>query len=282
VYHFDAALNSSIKMPAYFDDTLIFYEWSRSEIYEVKLDQSGEILKINRFAPNIEVDHPMDMELGPDGALYVLEWGSQNGAFNGNNPDAQLVRIEFRGNPEIASADFDDNGLTDGADFLRWQRGVGKADGATRGDGDANADGAVNDEDLVVWESAFGSGGGVGVALESNANPAMDVAVDTAIFGGSGPYGLSHFDSIPYQLSSRNRAAFSPGVRGDLAADGEKLFQAAPERTAKVSGHSEGDGVTESRLLKETGTTRSPPASGESAADSELQSIEIAFDDFAA
>jgi hypothetical protein len=47
----------------------------------------------------------MDMELGPDGALYVLEYG--DGFFSGN-PDAQLARIDFvRGNytpvPQVAA-----------------------------------------------------------------------------------------------------------------------------------------------------------------------------------
>lgn len=34
----------------------------------------------------------MDMELGPDGALYVLEWGTN---YMGDNKDAQLVRIQL-------------------------------------------------------------------------------------------------------------------------------------------------------------------------------------------
>jgi hypothetical protein len=55
-----------------------------------------------------------------------------------------------------ASADFDLNGVVDGADFLVWQRGFGKSSGAALGDGDANGDGAVNGEDLVVWKQAIG------------------------------------------------------------------------------------------------------------------------------
>ena len=42
------------------------------------------------------VDNPMDMEFGPDGALYVLEYGD---GYFAENPDAQLARINFvRGN----------------------------------------------------------------------------------------------------------------------------------------------------------------------------------------
>jgi hypothetical protein len=51
----------------------------------------------------------------------------------------------------LESADFNDDGDVDGADFLAWQRGVGLVEGATRGDGDANGDGAVDAADLAVW-----------------------------------------------------------------------------------------------------------------------------------
>lgn len=40
------------------------------------------------------VDNPMDLEFGPDGALYVLDYG--DGYFR-ENPDAQLARIDYVG-----------------------------------------------------------------------------------------------------------------------------------------------------------------------------------------
>ena len=39
------------------------------------------------------VDNPMDMEFGPDGALYVLEYGD---GYFAENPDAQLVEDQLR------------------------------------------------------------------------------------------------------------------------------------------------------------------------------------------
>ena len=153
VYHFDPELDSPIKLPAYYDDTLFIYEWSRNWITEVKLDAAGNILKINPFAAAVPLVRPMDVELGPDGALYVLEWGT---SFNGNNANAQLVRIEFLGKPQIVSADFDASGAVDGGDFLGWQRGFGLPGAAERDDGDANVDGRVDDADLGIWAGAFG------------------------------------------------------------------------------------------------------------------------------
>ncbi|BBO33732.1 dockerin type I domain-containing protein [Lacipirellula parvula] len=54
-------------------------------------------------------------------------------------------------------ADFNQNGVVDGADFLIWQRGSGLASGATRALGDANADGAVNQFDLNIWRGQYGA-----------------------------------------------------------------------------------------------------------------------------
>jgi putative heme-binding domain-containing protein len=42
------------------------------------------------FAPDIKLKRPAEMELGPDGALYIIEFGTGWE----NNKDAQIVRIE--------------------------------------------------------------------------------------------------------------------------------------------------------------------------------------------
>jgi len=55
------------------------------------------------------------------------------------------------------SADFDEDGDIDGADFLAWQEGLGITSGAALADGDANGDGAVDADDLDVWEAQFGT-----------------------------------------------------------------------------------------------------------------------------
>jgi GH25 family lysozyme M1 (1,4-beta-N-acetylmuramidase) len=55
------------------------------------------------------------------------------------------------------TSDFDDDGDSDGADFLVWQRGLGISNDANPSDGDANWDGAVDMDDLTVWHQQLGT-----------------------------------------------------------------------------------------------------------------------------
>jgi glucose/arabinose dehydrogenase/type 1 glutamine amidotransferase len=98
VYHFDAASMPFRKLPLYYDKTVFIYEWSRNWIREVKLDDNGDILKINPFLPSFTFRRPMDMEIGPDGAIYLIEWGSN---FGGGNTDAQVIRIDYVGGSAV-------------------------------------------------------------------------------------------------------------------------------------------------------------------------------------
>jgi len=96
VYRYSASNPSETKFPQYYDNTLFIYEWSRNWIKEIKLDENGMPLKINDFLPNMEFLRPIDMEMGPDGSLYILEWGT---GFGGNNTDSRLTKINYvRGN----------------------------------------------------------------------------------------------------------------------------------------------------------------------------------------
>jgi Dockerin type I domain len=55
------------------------------------------------------------------------------------------------------SADFNQNGHVDGADFLAWQRGAGILAGAELAQGDGNGDGTVDMADLAIWQNQFGT-----------------------------------------------------------------------------------------------------------------------------
>ena len=47
---------------------------------------------VQNFALGTGYKRPMDLDFGPDGALYVIEWGS---GFNGDNADSGVYRIDY-------------------------------------------------------------------------------------------------------------------------------------------------------------------------------------------
>ncbi|WP_428965349.1 PQQ-dependent sugar dehydrogenase [Micromonospora fluostatini] len=95
-YEYDRRSTSRVRWPASYDGVPLFYEWTRDYLKEFRLDRRGEVRDIRPVAPSVVTDNPMDLEFGPDGALYVLEYGD---GYFAENPDAQLSRIDFvRGN----------------------------------------------------------------------------------------------------------------------------------------------------------------------------------------
>jgi cytochrome c len=105
-YDFDPAKASPPAWPAYFDDVPLFYEWTRDYIKEFRLNAAGELAEIRPATGSLlgtlgpangdqrTLDNGMDLEFGPDGALYTLEYGD---GFFSENPDAQLAKIDYIG-----------------------------------------------------------------------------------------------------------------------------------------------------------------------------------------
>ena len=85
--------------PEYYDNVPLFYEWTRDYIKEFRLDASRtEVADINDVLASFDLQNPMDIEFGPEGSLYVLNYG--NGFFGQNQPGAELVRIDYLGPKE--------------------------------------------------------------------------------------------------------------------------------------------------------------------------------------
>ena len=103
-YHYDPANPNPKKFPPYYDDTVIFGEWTQDTLREAKLDDQGRIAKINNFLDCgsrantaagtflFECDNPMDMQFGADGAFYLLTYGN---GFNVISPDAGMYKWEY-------------------------------------------------------------------------------------------------------------------------------------------------------------------------------------------
>jgi len=78
--------------PDYYHGKLFTYDWIRGWIMAITMDAQGNYQKMERFMPSHKFTNPIDMQFGPDGDLYILEYGS--GWFK-QNDDARLVKIEY-------------------------------------------------------------------------------------------------------------------------------------------------------------------------------------------
>ncbi|NEE03515.1 ThuA domain-containing protein [Phytoactinopolyspora halotolerans] len=93
VYRYDADLESDRKWPAYWDGKAIFGEWNQNKLYTFQLDDTASaVTDINQIFGDWDFIRPMALQWGPDGALYVIEWGS---GFGGNNSDSGVYRIDY-------------------------------------------------------------------------------------------------------------------------------------------------------------------------------------------
>ena len=80
----------------------LFYEWTRdyAKVFELNRPNGNRLVAIHhlfggaaeRQNPNVVLDNPMDMEFGPDNALYELEYGT---GYFAELPAAQLARIDY-------------------------------------------------------------------------------------------------------------------------------------------------------------------------------------------
>jgi cytochrome c len=92
VYYYDSTLKSDVKLPPHFDRTLFFLEWMRNWVKAVHLDEQGKIKGIQPFMGKDNFRKPIDMKVGPEGALYVIEYGDKWD----KNQDGQISRIIYR------------------------------------------------------------------------------------------------------------------------------------------------------------------------------------------
>jgi len=91
-YYQDDYPETESKFPKYYDGKLFIYEWMRGWMMSVTLDEEGNYVRMERFLLEKEFSNPTDMAFGPEGDLYVLEYGS---AWFQQNSDARLVHLTY-------------------------------------------------------------------------------------------------------------------------------------------------------------------------------------------
>ncbi|MBS1576830.1 MAG: ThuA domain-containing protein [Bacteroidetes bacterium] len=95
------------RLPDYYNGKLIIYDWIRGWMKAVTMLPNGDFDVMEPFMEHTKLHNCIDMETGPDGKLYLLEYGS---GWFAKNEDAGLSRIDYiAGNrpPKIASINID-------------------------------------------------------------------------------------------------------------------------------------------------------------------------------
>jgi hypothetical protein len=113
-YHYNGASASKIKFPPHFDGIWSLTDWVQNnnisnpkgggfqgvKLFKMKPAGDGILDSLNWFR-NMGITGPLDMQFGPDGALYVLNYG--NAYFN-TSTETKIARIEYAGtcSPTVA------------------------------------------------------------------------------------------------------------------------------------------------------------------------------------
>jgi glucose/arabinose dehydrogenase/type 1 glutamine amidotransferase len=88
VYRYRDTFNPASALPESYEGKIFFLEWGGGWIKYATLDDDGEIMEVDPFLPDTEFRSPHDTAVGPDGSLYVIEWGD---GFGGDNPEISRI-----------------------------------------------------------------------------------------------------------------------------------------------------------------------------------------------
>lgn len=176
VYRFDPKLASNIKLPQVFDGRFFIYDWCRSWLKSVVLRPDGTVDKIEPFTNTTTFRRPIDLQLGPDGTLYMIEFGDRWS----DNKDGRLSRLLYRrGNrapKAVITAD-----VSAGAAPLTVKF---SAAASTDADGDA-----------LTYTWIFGEGGVMAQGREASFTY-QKKGMKQAMLTVSDPHGGTHLSSI--------------------------------------------------------------------------------------
>ncbi|WP_161888884.1 ThuA domain-containing protein [Pontibacter russatus] len=132
---------SRYRFPEYYNNKMFIFEWARDWMKVLTFDEEGNLQKIEPFLESQEFAHPIDVKFGPDGAMYVLQYGAN---YFARNPDATLVRIEYaEGNRQPIAQ-------------IEAEKTVGAAPFKTKLSAEQSFDYDKEDELTYAWESGAG------------------------------------------------------------------------------------------------------------------------------
>lgn len=145
------------RYPDYYNDKLFIYDWIRGWMKVITMLPNGDFDMMEPFMEHTKFHNAIDVEAGPDGRLYVLEYGT---GWFAKNDDAGLSRIDYNGGnrpPKIAGIKVD---KTSGAAPLAIKASVEAKD-------------PENDKLTYIWTTGSGQ-------TKETAEPAVELTLDKA------------------------------------------------------------------------------------------------------
>jgi cytochrome c len=110
VFHFKPEFKNTGGFPEFYDNCLLFYDWQRPFIKWARLDSDSRLVGIDPFTAAVTVinerdkvnaarargefviQRAVDSQFGPDGCLYLLDYGETWGP----NKDSRLLKISYQ------------------------------------------------------------------------------------------------------------------------------------------------------------------------------------------
>ncbi|MFF3458292.1 ThuA domain-containing protein [Streptomyces sp. NPDC002730] len=224
VYRYDAASTSPVKFPEAYDGDFFAGEFGRRWIKRIEQGEDGAVQSINPVPwTGTQI---MDMAFGPDGALYVLDYGT---AWFGGDENSGLYRIENATGGRSPVAEAAANKTSGKAPLKVAFSSAGTSDG----DGDALT---------YAWD--FGDGG-----TSTEANPTYTYKKNgtyTATVTAKDPSGRTGSASVHVVVGNT-----APKVTLQLPAEGA-LFSFGDEIPFKVTVSDPEDGTIDCAKVKVT------------------------------
>ena len=194
--------------PEYYEGKWFAADLSRGWIFAIEMQENGDYKSMERFVPSYRPSEIIDLKFGPEGDLYVLDYGS---TWFAKSADSQLVRIEYNGGnrPPVARITADRTG------------GITPFKIAFSSQGTQDFDG-----DPLTYEWTVESADGSAPRVFKQANPTIPFdrrGIYVATLTVTDPSGASHTasldvvagnapPSVAVEVKGANRTLFTPGA----------------------------------------------------------------------
>lgn len=94
IYRYDAALASAVKLPPHFHGKWFITDFNKDWVKAVGVSTDGRTVTDSRIlVKERDLIRPIHMQMGPEGALYVLEYAG----WANSNADTRIARFEYTG-----------------------------------------------------------------------------------------------------------------------------------------------------------------------------------------